>query len=229
MSLVSRLRTLMNRPPSPSRVGTRRPSSAARRGDDLHEDALRAILADDPNNRRAFEALAGIVRRQATARVGDGDPLTAELDEAPARRAADLAVWALSEELAGNPRAWLALLELARLSLSDDHEAALRRVATAAERDPSGLALAEGLAMLREAGLHTEALGLGIGHWRPAEHTPEIARHLVLAALDADRPLEARQHLAALDSHSDKAAVAELRRELDPHVARATQQHAAGT
>lgn len=228
MSLVSRLRTLMKRPPSPSRVGVRRPTSAPRRGDDLHEDALRAILADDPNNRRAFEALAQIVRRQAEASVDDGDPLTADLDEVPRRRAAELAVWALSEELAGNPRAWLPLLELARLSFDDDHEAALRRVATAAERDPSGLALAEGLAMLREAGLHTEALGLGTGHWRPAEHTPEIARHLVRAALDADRPLEARRHLAALDAHPDQGAVAALRAELDAEVARAGQ-HTAGT
>ncbi|NLF05312.1 MAG: hypothetical protein GX593_09985 [Actinomycetales bacterium] len=228
MSLVSRLRSLMNRPPTPSRVGARRPSSAPRRGDDLHEDALRAILADDPNDRRAFEALASIVRRQAAASVGDGDPLTAELDEAPARQAADLAVWALSEELAGNPRAWLALLELARLSLADDHEGALRRVATAAERDPSGHALSEGLAMLREAGLHTEVLGLGIGHWRPAEHDPEIARHLVLAAIDAGRPLEARQHLGALDSHPDVEAVRTLRSELDSVVAQASQ-HTAGT
>jgi len=228
MSLVSRLRTLMNRPPSPSRVGVRRPSSAPRRGDDLHEDALRAILADDPNNRRAFEALAAIVRRQAVADVGDHDPLTAEADEAPARRAADLAVWALSEELAGNPKAWLPLLELARLSFDDDHEGALRRVATATERDPSGQALVEGLEMLREAGLNSEALGLGVGHWRPAEHTPEIARHLVLAALEADRPHEARQHLLALDLNPDAAAVAALHRELDQRVDEA-MQHTAGT
>jgi len=224
---VSRLRTLMKRPPSPSRVGVRRPSSAPRRGDDLHEDALRAILADDPNNRRAFEALAGIVRRQAEASADDGDPLTADLDVAPRRRAADLAVWALSEELAGNPRGWLPLLELARLSLVDDHEAALRRVATAAERDPSGLALSEGLAMLRASGLHAEALGLGTGHWRPAEHTPEIARHLVHAALDAGRPAEAKRHLEALDSYPLRESITALRAELEAELARA-DEHATG-
>ena len=184
---------------------------------------MRTILADDPNNRRAFEALAAIVRRQAEASVDDGDPLTAEHEVEPARRAADLAVWALSEELAGNPRAWLPLLELARLSVADDHEAALRRLATAAERDPSGLALVEALAMLRQGGLHTEALGLGVGHWRPAEHTPEVARHLVLAALDADRPGEARRPLEALDSHPDTAATAALRSELSARVERATE------
>lgn len=221
MSLASRLRKLMNRPVSPSRVGVRRPTSAPRRGHDLQEDALRAVLAEDPNNRKAFEALASIVRRQAEASADDGDPLTAEHDAEPARRAADLAVWSLGEELAGNPRAWLPLLELARLSIADDHEAALRRLATAAERDHTGQALVEALAILREAGLHTEALGLGVGHWRPAEHTPEVVRHLVHAALDADRPAEAAQHLESLDLHPDTAAASALRAELEPHVARA--------
>ena len=227
MSLVSRLRTLINRQPSASRVGARRPSSAPRRGDDLHEDALRSILADDPNNREAFRALAAIVRRQAVADVGDGDPLTAEHEEAPRRRAADLAVWSLSEELAGNPRAWLPLIELARLSLADDHDGAVRRLAMAAEREPSGQALAEGLELLREEGMPNEALGLGTGYWRPAEHVPEIARHLVLAALDAERPFEARQHLASLSSHPDAGAVEALRAELEPKVAE--QEHPAST
>ena len=45
------------------------------------------------------------------------------------QRAADLAVWALAEELAGHPRAWYPLIELARLSVHDDHEGALRRLA----------------------------------------------------------------------------------------------------
>lgn len=228
MSLASRLRNLLNRPTSPSKIGARRPTSAPRRGDERQEDALRAILAEDPNNRQAFEALAAIVRGQAEASADDGDPLTAEHDLSSVRREADLAVWALGEELAGNPRAWLPLLELARLSIEDDHEAALRRLATAAERDHSGQALAEALGILREAGLHTEALGLGTGHWRPAEHTTEIARHLVLAALEADRPHEARRHLEAVDSHSDQEAVRDLHREFDAHVARAAG-HTAGT
>lgn len=181
------------------------------------------MLGEDPNDVRAFNALAEIVRRRAAEAVPDDDPLSAPHDEVERQRAADLAVWALAEEVAGHPRAWYALVELARLSVNDDREGALRRLATAAERDPSGAALIEGLAVLREAGLPVEALGLGVGHWRVREQDPAIARHLVHAALEADRPLEARHHLQALDLHPDRGAVAALRAELAPAVARAEQ------
>ena len=230
MALLPRLRQLMRRPSSASKVGARRPTTAARRGDTLHEDALRSMLSDDPNNDRAFGALAEIVRRRAaeTGKVGDSDPLSAPVDEREKQRAADLAVWALGEELAGNPRAWYPLIEVARLSVKDDHEGTMRRLTTAAERDPTGRALSEGLAVLRDAGLPVDALGLGVGHWRPREHVPEVARHLVLAALEADRPLEAKQHLAALEMHPDRQAVAALEDELRETIAQA-QQHASGT
>ncbi|KGM10838.1 hypothetical protein [Cellulomonas carbonis] len=227
MALLPRLRRLLRRPVSASKVGVRRPTSARRR-DTIHEDSVRALLHEDPNDARAFQALAEIVRRRAAEMVPDGDPLTAPQDDVEKQRAADLAVWALGEEIAGNPRAWYPLIELARLSVHDDHDAALRRLATAAERDPSGQALAEGLAVLREAGLPVEALGLGVGHWRVKEQTPEIARHLVHAAIEADRPLEAKHHLAALEMHPDKHAVARLRPELEQAVA-AAEQHIAGT
>ncbi|MBU4337344.1 MAG: hypothetical protein KJ548_12330, partial [Actinobacteria bacterium] len=79
MALLPRLRELMRRPTSASRVGARRPTNAGRRGDTLHEDALRSMLSDDPNNERAFSALAEIVRRRAAQAVeADRDPLTAE-------------------------------------------------------------------------------------------------------------------------------------------------------
>jgi hypothetical protein len=204
----------MRRPSSASKVGARRPTKAARRGDTLHEDAVRSMLGDDPNNVRAFQALAEIVRRRATGQVSDDDPLTAPIDDSEVRRAADLAVWSLAEELAGNPRAWYPLIELARLSVGDDHEGTLRRLSTAAERDPSGAALAEGLAVLREADLPVEALGLGVGHWRPREHVPEVARQMVLASLEADRPLEAKQHLRTLEEYTDARKTADLRAEL---------------
>lgn len=181
------------------------------------------MLSEDPNDARAFQALAEIVRRRAAEVGPDGDPLTAPQDDVEKQRAADLAVWSLGEELAGNPRAWYPLVELARLSVHDDHEGMLRRLATAAERDPSGHALAEGLAVLRDAGMPVEALGLGVGHWRVREQSPEIGRHLVLAALEADRTLEARHHLQALDLHPDKAAVSRLRPELERAVAQAEQ------
>jgi len=228
MALLPRLRQLMRRPSSASKVGARRPTKTARRGDTLHEDALRSMLSDDPNNVRAFQALAEIVRRRAAETGPDGDPLTAPTDPGEKQQAADLAVWSLGEELAGHPHAWYPLVELARLSVHDDHEGTLRRLATAAERDPSGDALAEGLAVLRDAGLPVDALGLGVGHWRPREQTPEIARHLVHAALEADRPLEAKQHLQSLDLYPDQDAIAGLRAELARAVAQA-EQHIAGT
>lgn len=182
------------------------------------------MLSDDPNDARAFRALAEIVRRRAAEVGEDGDPLTGPQDDVERQKAADLAVWALAEELAGHPRAWHPLVELARLSVHDDREGALRRLSTAAERDPSGNALDEGLGVLREAGLPVEALGLGVGHWRVREQTPEIARHLVLAAIEADRPMEARHHLQALDLHPDRAAVDRLRPELLRAVEEAEQR-----
>ncbi len=90
--------------------------------------------------------------------------------------------------------------------LDDDPEAALRRFATAAERDPSGHALAQSMEVLRTAGLPVEALGLGVGHWRAREHEAEVGRQLVLAAIEADRPLDARHHLESLVEYGDPGA-----------------------
>lgn len=194
----------------------------------MQEDALRAVLAENPNDARAFRALAEIVRRRAAEVGTDGDPLTAPQDDVEKQKRADLAVWSLGEELAGNPRAWYPLVELARLSITDDHEGAMRRLGTAADRDESGHALAEGLVVLREAGMPVEALGLGVGHWRVKEHVPEVGRQLVLAAIEADRTAEARHHLRALEMHPDRGAAERLRNELELAVAQA-EQHTAGT
>ncbi len=146
MALMPRLRQLLRRPFSASTVGTRRPSPSRRPGDTVEEDALRAMLSDDPNDERAFHALAEIVRRRAAESPHADDPLSAPSDDVAQQRAADLAVWSLAEELAGHPRGWRPLLELGRLSLADDPEGAVRRLATAAERDATGGALAEALA-----------------------------------------------------------------------------------
>ncbi len=227
MALLPRLRRLVRRPASGYKVGLRRPTSLGR-GDSAREDAVRVKLSEDPNDPRAFRTLAEMVRRRAAEVGPDGDPLSAPQDEVEKQRAADLAVWALAEELAGHPRAWYPLIELARLSIHDDHEGALRRLGTAAERDPSGHALVEGLVVLRDAGLPVEALGLGVGHWRVKDQPVEVARQLVLAALEAERPLDAKQHLAALDLHPDRAAAAAVRAEFAAAVARA-EQHIPGT
>ncbi len=225
---MPRLRQLMRRPTSASTVGARRPRSGEKRGDTVHEDALRAMLGDDPNDERAFRALAELVRRRAAEGTHVDDPLAAPADESEKQRAADLAVWALAEELAGHPKGWFPLIELGRLSLDDDQESALRRFATAAERDHTGRALAQSMEVLRDAGLPGEALGLGVGHWRAREHDPEVGRQLVLAAIEADRAVEARHHLESLTSYGDPEAVARVRTELERAVAQA-EQHRAGT
>lgn len=174
--------------------------------DRTEEEALRVRLGDDPNDTEAFDRLAQIVRTHAAEGHQEGDP----------RRAADDAVWALAEEVARNGRAWYPLIELARLSIDDDREVALRRLGTAAERDPSGVALAQGLQMLRDAGHPNDALNLGVGHWRPREHTVDAARQLIEASVEAERYGEARRHLEALSSNPDEAAVAALQAEFRP-------------
>ncbi|MFD1505240.1 hypothetical protein FE374_09480 [Georgenia yuyongxinii] len=220
MALLDRLRALLTRKKPGHLVGARRPSAVARPADAMQEDALRARLIEDPNDIEAFKALAELVRRRA-AGVGPADPLTAEQLPPDVRRASDLAGWALSEEIAGNPRAWYALVELGRLSLEDDHEAAMRRLNGACERETTGRALAESVRMLREAGLPGEGLGLGVGHWAPKDHIVEAGRQVVLAALEADRPQDARRHLQTLAGAKDHAAASAAMAELEPRVAAA--------
>ncbi|GAB3263691.1 hypothetical protein [Kineosporia babensis] len=181
-------------------------------GGDLHatdedrseEEALRARLGEDPNDVVAFDRLAEIVGAMAAENHEGGDP----------QRAAEDSVWALAEEVAQSQRAWYPLIQLARLSIDDDRETALRRLSTAADRDSTGDALAQGLEMLREAGHPNDALNLGVGHWRPKEHVLPAARELILAAIEVERLSEARRHLAALAEHPDQQAVQALRQEI---------------
>jgi hypothetical protein len=175
-------------------------------------------LHQNPNDVQAFPRLAEIVRRRAGEGHVGGDQ----------QRAADDAVWALAEELAHNGRAWYPLIELARLSIHNDRDAALRRLATASDRDPSGRALATGLAMLREAQLPSDALWLGVAHWRPREHDLEAGRHLVLASIESGRIADARRHLAALSLHPDEGRVAVLRAELEGLLAQLEAERASG-
>jgi hypothetical protein len=188
------------------------------------EESLRARLSEDPNDIEAFDALADLVRRHAAEGLENAAEGHEHLEGYPARdpqREADDAVWALAEEVAQNQRAWYPLIELARLSIENDREMALRRLATAAERDPSGTALASGLAMLRQSGHADDALGLGVGHWRPREHDVEAGRELVEAAVEAGRLAEARRHLEAMHAHPEQGRVQKLRQELERRIDRA--------
>jgi hypothetical protein len=170
----------------------------------VDEERLHDLLREDPNDERLFQEMATVVRRRAVEHTA-GDVFRAE----------EIAVWALAEELAHDQRAWYPLVELARLSLDDDREAAIRRLGVAAERDPSGRALLDGVVMLRQAGDPDGALSLGMGHWRPTEHPLEAGRELVSAAVDARRLAEARRHLDALGAHPDATGVAAMRRDLE--------------
>ena len=181
------------------------------------EARLWAVLREDPNDVQSFHALAEIVRRRAEEGHRGGDP----------RKAADDAVWALAEELAHSGRAWYPLVELGRLSVHDDREQALRRFATASDRDASGVALARSVQVLREEGLPQEAIGLGVGHWRPREHDVEVGRQLVLAAIEARRPGDARRTLDNLAGNPDTDRVARVRAELEPAVEEAERQWSA--
>ena len=176
--------------------------------DRAEEEALRARLAEDPNDVTAFNRMAQIVAHHAAEGHEAGDP----------QREADDAVWALAEEVAQSGRAWYPLIELARLSIDDDRDVALRRLSPAPARAHTGLALAQGLAMLRDAGHAGDALNLGVGHWRPREHVVEAGRQLIQAAVEAQRPSEARRHLNALSDHPDQEAVARLRAELEQRI-----------
>jgi hypothetical protein len=177
----------------------------------VDEERLHDLLREDPNDAVRFAELAAVVRRRAAEGHAAGDP----------RQAQQNAVWALSEELAHDQRAWYPLVELARLSLADDREGALRRLGVAAERDPSGTALTHGLVLLREAGDHDAALALGMGHWRPTEHPVAAGREMVSAAVDARRLAEARRHLDALAEHPDATGVVATRRDLERAIAQA--------
>lgn len=171
------------------------------------EAALWQILREDPNDVAAFHRLADVVRRHAADRHVDSPGVDRQ-------RAMDDAVWSLAEELAHSGKAWYPLVELARLSLHDDRDAAMRRLGTAAERDPVGLGLATSLQMLREAGLPGVALNLGMGHWRPREHTLEVGRHMVESAIESARLSEARRHLEALGAHPETGPAQQLHDEL---------------
>src|SRR5690625_125452 len=221
MSRLHKLLKKLRRRPAGKRVGMRRPTYAAPLHDAAKEDELRTILIADPNNREAFTELAELVWHRTVESAEHEhyeDALSAESSqnrEEAAQDAAHNAVWSLAEELAGNPHAWYPLVELARLSVHEDRDGAMRRLTTAAERDDSGKALAEALKMLRDAELPADALALGMGHWRVQDHEPEAGKQLIYAAVEAGRLAEARRHFEALIEHPDTKYVGKIRSELE--------------
>jgi hypothetical protein len=215
MGALDRIRRRLagGKPPAP------RPAPPSDRSTSPAEESrLWAVLRENPNDVESFHALAEIVRRRAEEGHEGGDP----------RKAADDAVWALAEELAHSPRAWYPLIELGRLSVHDDREQALRRFATASDRDTTGCALAKAVQVLREEGMPAEGLGLGVGHWHLKQHGVEVGRELVLAAAEAGRPADARRTLDALAAHPDPEGVAAIRGELERAVEDAERVRAAG-
>lgn len=218
MGLLERLSALI-RPPDRGADGDQTVEAPEQRSRYSGEEAeLRETLEADPNDAIAFSRLAEIVRRHAHA-TAPVDPLIADSETVERDASADVAVWALAEELAGNQRAWYPLIELGRLSLADDHEGAVRRLATACEREESGRALAEGVRALREAGKPADGLGLGVAYWVPQDHIAEAARQIVLAAVDAGRPADARRHLRDYAEVAGDDESRHLVAELEPAVA----------
>ncbi|PID53177.1 MAG: hypothetical protein CSA58_06215 [Micrococcales bacterium] len=200
------------------------------------EDELRAQLEKDPNDQEAFDQLVRLIRRRAAedqklteaAHYTGSEPgLVAAVEIDPHQVGQD-AVWAVAEELAGSQRAWYPLIELARLSINEDREAAMRRLGTAADRDDTGRALAEGMTMLRGLGMSGEALSLGTGHWRPREHDLRVGREMVEASLEADRIPEAKRHLEAISAHSYTEGVTRLTDEMAKRIANAEKLQAGG-
>lgn len=196
------------------------------------EEELRAQLAANPNDRKAFDALAEIVRQRAD----EGtrlDPLTgdpdAEFEHDPSAEVGTTtelttqqndAIWALAEELAASPRAWLPLVVMARLSLGSDREGAMRRLNLACERETTGLALAHAVAMLRDAGVATEAVTFGVAHWDLASRDAEAGGEVIMAALETGRIEEARRLLDSLEGSSSSAQIGDLDRLVEAAEAR---------
>jgi hypothetical protein len=188
------------------RLGDHAVSRAARR----RGETLRGRLQADPNDVRSFTSLVALlVRLKADRQLGRPlAPVTTD------EKAAAEATWALAVELARHPRAWYPLIELARLSLHQDSEAAVRRLASAADRDPTGQALTSAAALLRAAGHPDEAFRLTLARWRPHDHGLGTGRQLVLAGLEAGRTAELSRHLDALSACPGGAAARMLRTEL---------------
>lgn len=211
MALMPKIKQLLQRTTTASTVGRRRETPHPAKNV-IQEDALRAMLAEDPNNEHAFLALVEVVGRNcAQDPTDDVDPRTAEIDltdSAAREEKYTMSLWALAEEYAGHPKAWYPLIQLAHLSLPDNPEDANRRLTAAVSRDETGAALAAALRLLRDNDLAAEAYLLGVGHWIARQHVPEAGIEVVRASLEAGKHAEAQRYLEELLDHVSAADVA---------------------
>lgn len=217
MAKMPRIRDLHERPPSDSAltVGQRRESPHTHNINVVQEDALRALLADDPNNANAFKALVDVVARNCSFETSENqDPLHGnQHDDADAQNRR-VSLWALAEEYSGHPKAWRPLVELARLSIELEPSEALRRLQAAVARDASGEALAEAVKLYVEKDRAAEAYNLAIGQWKAREHVPEAGVAIVRAAVLSEKQLEADIALRELLQHATPEEIAEIDPEL---------------
>ena len=163
--------------------------------DESQATELRDKLATDPNDREAFDALAALIYEAYEEREVD-DPLT---DNASAPADPELVLWALAEEIGSDSRAWYPLIQLAKLTIAQDLESAVRHLETAVARDDTGQALAEAIGLLRSKEHYEAALQLGLGKWNPQEHPTAVAGELIQSAIAAGKIDEARSYLEMLD------------------------------
>lgn len=243
MAIMPRIQKMLQRPQSALSVGRRRESEHTNNPHALQEDALRAMLMDDPNNERAFLALVDLVADNAVhgdeQEVSDNpglDPLFGdpeEIQQHDAQTDAELveerrlvAMWALAEEYAGHPKGWYPMIQLARLSLETNAEDSMRRFNAGISRDDTGQALARSIDLLRDSHLVQEAYALGAGHWRARDHHPIAGVAVVRAALDCGKVSEAHSHLSELQEHYDATQISELDPALVSDVERAYAQPA---
>jgi hypothetical protein len=172
----------------------------------IPEAVLHRALRENPNDERSFARLVSLLVHATAAERG--------LDRKAYGTVTDDVTWSLATELARRPSAWFPLLELARLSLDQDTESALRRLGIAVQREPTGRGLARAAALLRNAGHPDEAFRLAVAQWRPAQHVLAAGRQLVLAGLEAGREAELRRHLDALATRPGAGHVRVLRTEV---------------
>ncbi|USR80070.1 hypothetical protein [Arcanobacterium pinnipediorum] len=158
---------------------------------------LRIALAADPNDRAAFEELISIIWALGQSRP-TVDPLTADEDE-PHTSPIKLILWALSEDLASDSRAWYPLIQLARLSLDDDLEAAVHQIEVAAGREETGLALEQGISLLLDAGYPDTAMQIGMGRWNSQEHIAGVGIALTKAAIASGKLSDAQRFVSYLE------------------------------